>query len=334
MPGKKSGSMPRRDIVLLGGSAGALEGLKQIAGRLPPDLPAALFVAVHVSQSSPSRLPQLLERAGRLPARHAVDGDPIEPGRILVAPPDHHLILHEDRCELSHGPRENSTRPAIDPLFRSAARAFGERVCAVVLSGYLDDGSAGMQAVADAGGAVIVQDPDEAAFPDMPRNALLAVGSAEVLVCARIARRLIELACGEAVPNPEPSGLDEPATPGLTGNEAPGDDQPGEPSGLTCPDCHGVLWVGAEPGRRELRCRTGHRFNLDTLASRQREAVEEAMWSAVRALQEAASLARRIAAQARSNGNARTAERYALRERTAERQARVLEDLLLDGHPR
>lgn len=304
--------------MVIGGSAGAIEALKRIASRLPASLDAAVFVVLHVNHAGGTRLPELLQLAGRLPVRHAAHGERIERGTILIAPPDQHLLLREDRVELSHGPRENSHRPAIDPLFRSAAEVFGDRICGVVLSGYLDDGSDGLSAIAAAGGAAIVQQPDDAAYPDMPGNALSAVPTAEALPSGAIGRRLIDLTGGNIrmARGPEP---------------VIGDDQPGVPTGLTCPDCHGVLWTDGDPDGNGVRCRTGHRFGLGTLAERQRESVEGAMWAAVRALDEEANLARRLAAQSRSQGRPRSARRYLERERTAERHARVLENLLMES---
>jgi two-component system chemotaxis response regulator CheB len=184
---------PVRDIVVVGGSAGSLEALRDIVGRLAADSPFAMFVVVHVMPTGLSRLPEILSRTGALPARHAEEGDRIEPGRILVAPPDWHLLLDADGAHVNRGPRENSTRPALDPLFRSAAAAFGARVCGVVLSGHLDDGSEGLHLVAAAGGLAIVQDPREARYREMPLNALRRAPAAEVLTAARIGDRLANL---------------------------------------------------------------------------------------------------------------------------------------------
>jgi len=178
---------------VIGGSAGSIEALRDLVPQLPPDLPLAVFVVVHISPTSHSRLPEILGRAGRLHVRHAIHGDRVEPGRVLVAPPDQHLLVLADRVQLSRGPRENSTRPAADPLFRSATAAFGSRVCGVVLSGHLDDGSEGLRLIAAAGGLCLVQDPAEAIHPDMPRNALLRVPHAEVHTAMRLGRRITGL---------------------------------------------------------------------------------------------------------------------------------------------
>jgi two-component system chemotaxis response regulator CheB len=188
-----AGDPPERDIVVVGGSAGSLDALRDIVGQLPPDSTFAMFVVMHMLRTGQSRLPQILDRAGRLPVRHANEGDRIEPGRILVAPPDRHLVLRADGVHVEDGPLENSTRPALDPLFRSAAAAFGPRVCGVVLSGHLSDGSEGLRLVAAAGGLAIVQDPREARYREMPLNALRLAPAAEVLTAMRIGDRLANL---------------------------------------------------------------------------------------------------------------------------------------------
>ena len=163
------------DVVVIGASAGGIEGLTRIAKRLPADLPAALFVVLHVSPSGPSAMPAILSRSGPLPAVHPHGDEPIERGKIYVAPPDHHLLIEADRVLLGRGPRENRMRPGIDVLFRSAALAYGPRVIGVVLSGYLDDGAAGLLAIKQRGGVALVQDPDDAPCPSMPRAAIKAV---------------------------------------------------------------------------------------------------------------------------------------------------------------
>lgn len=314
---------PRRDIVVVGGSAGCLDALCDIVSKLPVDAPLAMFVVVHILPTGQSRLPQILSRAGRLPARHAREGDRIEPGRILVAPPDRHLVLDPGSVHMNRGPRENSTRPALDPLFRSAAAAFGPRVCGVVLSGHLDDGSEGLRLVAAAGGLTIVQDPDEAPHPEMPLNARRRVPQAEVLPAGGIGHRLAGLrkrAAGAAVRSDPPPGIRMPAA-----------DAEDVPTGLTCPECGGVLW--AEPAGENLHCRVGHRYSLASLWDHKRLVVEQAVWAAVRALQEDASLAAHLASEAQAAGSTHTAARMERRHRQATRNAEVLRRLLVEREP-
>lgn len=321
-----------RDIVVIGGSAGAIEALRTIIALLPSTFPAAVFVVVHVMRSTESRLPGVLAARGSLPVAHARHGDPIIPGRVLVAPPDWHLLLRPDHVELSHGPTENQTRPAIDPLFRSAAESFGSRVCGVVLSGMLDDGAAGLRRVVSAGGLGLVQDPEEAMHPEMPANALAAApGSARVPMAAMAPTLLTAVG---APPTHTGAAAISGASPGDADPEDPrelriaAEDQLGEPTGLTCPQCHGVLWADPRPDEPTLVCRTGHRFSLQTLEEDQRHTVEDAMWAAVRGLREEATLAGHIGRDALRAGRQSVALRFIARERTALRHVRVLEDLL------
>ncbi|HXM57339.1 MAG TPA: chemotaxis protein CheB [Candidatus Dormibacteraeota bacterium] len=317
---------------MIGGSAGSIEALRDLVPQLPRGLPVAVFVVVHILPTSRSRLPQILERVGWLPVSHAVDGEPIVPGRILIAPPDRHLVLHADRVELNAGPRENSTRPAIDPLFRSAAAAFGSRVCGVILSGRLDDGADGLGEIAEAGGVAMVQDPREAAHPDMPRNARRQVRAAEIHTAMRLGRRIAELARApipaSAEPRPVPGDAPQPP---LLDVQIGAADPGGVPTGLTCPECGGVLW--ADPGAEQLHCRIGHRYSLDTLQAQRQLSVEHAMWAAVRALREDASLARHMATRARDGNRQHTAASFERRYRQAEHSAAVLEGLLLEREP-
>ena len=186
--------MSGHDMITIGASAGGVEALTELVRGLPVDLPASVFVSLHVPPHGTSMLPQILSRRGPLPAHHARDGEPIEPGRIYVAPPDLHLLIHQGVVRLSRGPRENGFRPAIDPLFRTAARWHGPRVVGVILSGTLDDGTAGLLAIKERGGFAVVQDPDDALFPGMPRNAMDVVHVDHVLPAS------------EHPPHPGPTG--------------------------------------------------------------------------------------------------------------------------------
>ena len=205
------------DIIVIGASAGGVEALKAIAGVLPGDLPAAVFAVLHQSPDAPGMLGKILDGAGPLAACLAAAGDPVERGRIYVAPPDHHLLVKEGRVALGRGPRENRARPAIDPTFRSAAVAYGSRVVGVILTGYLDDGASGLAAVERCGGVTVIQDPEDAAYPDMPESALRAVapggGPDHIVPLAQIGELLGRLArteAGEPVEPPRDIVIDSP----------------------------------------------------------------------------------------------------------------------------
>ncbi len=289
--------MPRRDIVVVGASAGGVRALRVLAAGLPADFAAAVCVVLHVGAFR-SNLPELLAAVSALPVVHATTSDLLRPGRILVAPPDHHLLLQDGAVLLTRGPKEHHTRPAVDPLFRSAALSHGPRVIGVLLTGGLDDGTAGLQAIKDCGGLAVVQDPSDAEDPGMPGSALQAVEVDHCVPLERIAPLLVELVHQAAplpAPVPPPRLVHEHLA-GL-GSENAMDElrQVGVPSTLVCPDCKGTLWEisGANPPR--YRCHTGHAFSLRTLAAAQQEATENALWSAVRALQEKEVLLRKIA---------------------------------------
>src|SRR4051812_8388035 len=186
--------MPEHDVVVIGASAGGVEALSRLVGMFPPDLPASVFVVLHVPAESTSVLPRILNRAGPLPVIHPISGQAFERGHIYVAPPDHHLLVKQGYCELTRGPRENGHRPAVDPLFRSAARVYGARVIGVILSGALDDGTAGMVAIQMRKGICVVQSPDDALYAGMPQSAIDNVKVDHVIPLAEMGNLLVELA--------------------------------------------------------------------------------------------------------------------------------------------
>ncbi|HEX8135353.1 MAG TPA: chemotaxis protein CheB [Actinomycetes bacterium] len=324
--------MPDRDIVVVGASAGGVEALTSLVGSLPADLPASVFVVLHVPATGGSALPDILTRHGPLPASHAKDGEPIEQRRVYVAPPDYHLLLRAGHVHLARGPRENGHRPAVDPLFRSAAREYATRVVGVVLSGALDDGTAGLLAIKSRGGVAIVQHPEEALYPGMPNNALEHVEVDHVLPAAGIAETLAGLT---SEPVPEPA---RPASDDMTAEvelerfsmEAIEGGHPGRPSGFSCPDCNGVLWEIQDGGLVRFRCRVGHAWSPQSLLTQQSEALEAALWVALRSLEERAALAARLAEPARRRGHVITATRFEDQAQEAQEAARLVRRLLLD----
>ncbi len=186
--------MTGRDLVVVGASAGGIDALRQIIAGLSTASNLTLLVAIHRGPATPGVLPQVIERAGALPASYAVDGEPLRPGHVFLASPDHHLVVDGDRLRVTHGPLEHGFRPAIDPLFRSAARAHGRRVIGVILSGGLADGVLGLAMVKHYGGVTIVQHPDDALVPGMPASAIRAVAVDHILPAAEIGPLLLRLA--------------------------------------------------------------------------------------------------------------------------------------------
>jgi two-component system, chemotaxis family, protein-glutamate methylesterase/glutaminase len=280
----------------VGGSTGALEPFRTIASALPRDLPVAVFMVMHLSPDFPSNLDHILDRASPLKAVQARDGEPIRHGHIYVPPPDRHLTLVEGRVRVQRGPRENRHRPAIDPLFRSAARAYGPRVTGVVVSGYLDDGAAGLLAVRARGGYGIVQDPDEATSRQMPDSALRYGGADKVLPVSEIGPDIVShvKSCkgGSMKESDARKSIKESEFANLL-SASPNDGE-GVPSPFSCPECGGVLWELKDGKMVRFRCRVGHAYTMNNLQEEQGDAIETALWAAMRALEEKAALETRL----------------------------------------
>jgi two-component system chemotaxis response regulator CheB len=330
--------MAGHDIIVVGTSAGGVEVLSRLVHGLPPGLPAAVLVVCHVPSVGVSLLPEILSRSGPLLARHPRDGEPVYPGHVYVAPPDHHLVLEPGCVRVSRGPRENNLRPAIDPLFRSAARAYGRRVVGVVLTGYLSDGVAGLLAVRAAGGVAAIQDPADAIVPMLPRNALAIAGADHVVPADALAALLVDLIQqpvtpegGETVPDP----LERiPAVMAADMEAQARGARAGAVSVFTCPECGGSLWQLDDKGLVRFSCHVGHAYNGEVLLAEMSEAMEAALWSAVRTFREKQVLALQLAAQERQRGNAAAAARYQDQAREAQRHAHVLQHDLLGAAAR
>jgi two-component system chemotaxis response regulator CheB len=325
--------MPGRDIIVVGASAGGVEALVQFVRGLPSALPAAVFVVLHVLPHGTSVLPSILRRAGHLPAEHAKDGEPIVPGRVYVAPPDFHMLLKDGQVRLARGPTENSHRPAIDPLFRTAARRYGRRVVGVVLSGVLDDGTAGMLAIKCRGGLAVVQDPADVLYAGMPQNVLEHLAVDHSLRAAEIGPLLAGLAVESLQPLPEPA---IPAEMEMESDMAEMEpvalqnaNRPGVPSGFGCPECNGTLWELHDGDLVRYRCRVGHAWSPDSLLAKQSDGLEAALWTALRALEERAVLAGRMADRADQRGYDLVAAKFRVQVGEAEGHAKVIRDVLL-----
>lgn len=319
-------------LIVVGASAGGVEALRELISGLPAELPAAVLVVLHVASGTPSVLPRILGRVSALPVTHARDGEPIVPGHVFVAPSDHHLLVKDGHLKLLRGPRENGVRPAVDPLFRSAADSYGPHVIGVILSGTLDDGTIGLGMIKRAGGISVVQDPDEALFDGMPRNAVERVDVDHVVPLAEIAPLLTRLVAQRS-PHHEPKPMsDELETQrslkeidgGARQNEALG----GHLSGFTCPECHGALWTIENGQVVRYRCRVGHAFSEEVLHESKSVSIEAALWTALTALEEQAALTQRMAQRAGTQGNADRQRRYAEKARLLEERASVIARVL------
>jgi two-component system, chemotaxis family, protein-glutamate methylesterase/glutaminase len=322
------------DIIVVGASTGGVEALAEIVHRLPKDLPAAIFVVLHLPAERPSRLPEILSRYCRLPVAQAQDGEPIRCGRVYVAPPDRHLLVDREVVRVARGPKENRSRPAVDPLFRTAASSYGSRVVGVVLTGAMDDGTAGLRAIKRRGGIAVVQDPREALIPSMPESALRYIQVDHTLALKEIARLLSELAWEPAPDESQfPVAHDIEVESKMAGEDGMvPEPPPGTISAFTCPECTGPLWELRDGDLVRFRCRTGHAFTADSLLSGQSEEVEEALWTAINTLRESAQMARRLMAEAQERGHQHVAARLEARARNHERQAELVSSLLRTGN--
>ncbi len=293
----------QRDLIVVGASAGGVQALQELVAGLPPELPASVLVVLHLMSTGTSVLDGILDRAGQLPVTRAADGEPLERGHVYVAPPDRHLLVRGNRIHLSNGPRENGHRPAVDPLFRSAARAYGSRTIGVVLSGNLDDGTDGLRLIKERGGATVCQDPADAAYADMPRSAIEFVEPDRVVPVGRMGRALCEF-LDMALDRTAEAAVADPRHQPADQIEVEVDPFPsnGAASLLTCPDCGGVLMESEESGVVRFACQVGHAYSPESLVEQQGDALESALWQALRTLEERADLLRRMAKRSDRRG--------------------------------
>lgn len=300
-------------IVGVGASAGGVTALQTLVHALPPRLAGAIVVVVHIPATARSRLPEILTRAGPMTAVHArEEGADIAPGTVYVAPPDHHVVVDDGRVRATDGPRVNGQRPAIDALLDSLATRGGDAM-GVILSGTRDDGVAGLAAVRAAGGAALVQDPDEALYPQLPAHASAVVGEGDVLRLDAIARRITHFLQDDGAPS---SGAAPSRAAGL-----------GDAVGISCPDCGGNLFEIPQRGSR-LSCRVGHEWSPSSLLGAQADSVERALWTARNVLEERAALKRRLAAAAEHSGRDASARQFRENAGAVAAEARIIDELL------
>jgi two-component system, chemotaxis family, protein-glutamate methylesterase/glutaminase len=320
-------------VVVVGASAGGVEALSTLVAGLPANLDAAVFIVLHIPAHSPSELAGILGRVAHLPVAEAIDGESIRGGRIYVAVADRHLVTDAETVRLTRGPKECRVRPAIDTLFRSAAAAFGPRAIGVVLTGLLDDGTAGLWAIKDRGGKALVQDPETAEYNSMPKSALEHVsidGSLPVAeLPAAITRCLVELSKQAVEPSPESLQMEVHIA--LEGNGLKaGVMNLGKVSPYTCPDCHGVLVQIEEGSIVRFRCHTGHAFSMKTLLVEVNDAIDKGLWDTLRAIEERVMLLRKMGEQAAAAGNQQLAAECAAQADDAEVRLKPIRELVLD----
>jgi two-component system chemotaxis response regulator CheB len=328
--------MPKRDIIVIGTSAGGIEALLQLVRGLPSGFPASLIVVCHLPASSRSVLPEVLSRAGPLLATHPANGDHFSPGHIYIAPPDHHLLLGPDaRIRLNSGARENNQRPAADPLFRSAARYHGPRVIGVVLTGALYDGTAGLMAVRASGGIAVVQDPGDALVAAMPENAAQIAGADYVVRLAELPSLLVELVQSSGSLKRSAKSMDPiarlPEVVDLDMSRQTRDGRRGEVCVFTCPECGGSLWQVDDSSLVRFRCHVGHAYDGEILLSEQTDALEAALWTSVRTFKEKSVLASQMAHHDLAAGNAESAARFEEQAGQAAQFGGLIQQMLLNG---
>lgn len=325
--------MKNRNVVVIGASMGGVEALTRLLRGLPADFPAGICIVLHIAAGSSATLAASFDRHCALPVATAKDAENFSEGHVYLAPPDQHLILKDDHLRLFRGPRENCVRPAIDPLFRSAGAEYGARVIGVVLTGLLNDGSSGLAAIKRCGGVAVIQDPDEAAFPDMPVNAQRAtdVDYSEALDdLPELLNRLVREEAAVSPKVPEDIRLEVDIAERIMSN-VPRENTLGQPAPLGCPECGGPLWEMDDAAVKRYRCHVGHGYTAETLLADQSDAVEKALWVALRTLEERARMLRGMADNERERGRKHTLVGYDKRAEEAEEHAASIRSLLLSG---
>jgi two-component system chemotaxis response regulator CheB len=333
---KENGSKaPFQRIIVIGASAGGFEAIKTIVKNLPDNFQTPIFIVWHISPDIRGILPQVLNKENKIPAAHAYNAEPIKPNRIYIAPPDHHLLVEKDKLLVTHGPKENRFRPAVDPLFRSAAYAYGNRVIGVVLSGALDDGTAGLWAIKHYGGTAIVQDPMNAEVASMPENALRQVNVDYCLGVSEISQLLVRLSKEEVNKNTTVM-KDEQTKKEIEiamGDNALKDGvlKLGTLSPLTCPECHGVLVRLQNDNLIRYRCHTGHAYSADTLLEAITERIENSLYSAVRGMDESTLLLNHLGDHLAESNQPKLAAVYFKKAKEAQEKSNLVRTAILQN---
>lgn len=327
--------MPKRNIIVIGASAGGFDAFRRVVADLPPDFQASVFIVWHMAPHIRGVLPNVLNRENSIYAAHAFDGEPIEPGRIYIAPPDRHMIIEDGIIRITKGPKENRFRPAVDPLFRSAAYSYDNRVIGVVISGALDDGTAGLWTIKHRGGIAVAQDPLDAEVPSMPENAIREVEVDHIVPVSEMAALLVKLCSEEPEAPPTPSPAEDEKT-SLEIRIAAEDSafesgvmNLGNLTPFTCPECHGVLSKITDGDRARYRCHTGHAFSSDALLASVTENIEESLWSAIRGVEESIMLLNHIGDHYSEINEPKLAATYFQKAKEAETRAGLVRQAVL-----
>lgn len=330
--------MNGHDIVVIGTSAGGLKALSAVLSELPAGIDVAIFVVQHLSPDQKSYLPELLQDITDLPVSSPRDDEPFVRGHVYVAAPDHHLLLGASNVRVLRGPQENRFRPSIDALFRSAARSHGSRVIGMVLTGYLADGTVGLQTIKKRGGITVVQDPDEAEYPSMPRIALRYVNIDYTVPIVKAGALLVDL-----VGQPAADERDFPTTPVIeiesniaeqvmnTKEFLDNVESIGKRTTYTCPDCNGAIWQIGDEEPLKLRCHVGHSFTGEVFSAEQSQNVESALWSAIRIMEEKVTFSRQLAERKRKQNMNDSADAYEAEADALDREVAIVRDLIVTG---
>jgi two-component system chemotaxis response regulator CheB len=322
--------LEKRNIIVIGASAGGFEAIKQLVAALPATLDATIFIVWHMAPDVTGLLPQALNRQNTLSASNAIDNELIKGNHIYVAPPDRHLLLDKGVVRVTRGPKENRFRPAVDPLFRSAAEHYGRRVIGIILSGALDDGTAGLWTVKSRGGLAIVQEPAEATVSSMPESALAAVEVDYRVPVAEMAPLLVRLTA-EVVTDASEIPMEEQRKTHIETRIAA--QKPalhedvltlGTLTPYTCPDCHGVLLAIADGDIIRYRCHTGHAHSADSLLATITEHIEDTLWSAVRGVEESILLLNNLGDHYADKNQPKLAAMYFKKAKEAESRAEIM----------
>lgn len=308
-----------KKVIVVGGSAGGIEALCDLLKDLPPDLPAPVLAVIHIGEGE-NMLPAVLQRCTKLEVVSAGAPEPLRDGRVYIAPPNRHLAVHDGCALAAHGPRENRHRPAIDALFRSAARAYRSEVIGVIVSGALEDGVAGSLAIEARGGTIMVQEPGEAQNAEMPSNVLRQVKTQYRLPINEIAALLVKLSRNGEIIKAKKKSAKECAE-----SEQEESLPITEPLAYTCPECGGSLLLMRNGEAEQFRCNVGHIYSLENFSRAHSNAVERALWMALQRLNEQRSIQDHLAKKTTDPGLRR---RYHENADAAAEDMRLLKDIL------